>query len=65
MSKTARCADSNSAIVDGKIPKVAAIKHLNRELIASSENLNDFSPKNNIGGSRALGTTSQQANQTH
>ena len=50
VSKTARPLESGQPVIgDGKLAKITAAKHLNRDLIASTEKINDFSPKN--GGS--------------
>ena len=46
VSKTARVENGSGEGSDGgKAPALAAVKLLNRDLIASSENLNDLSPK--------------------
>ena len=46
ISKTARVADKNMKdVMSSKETRINAVKLLNRDLIASSENLNDFSPK--------------------
>ena len=51
ISKTARAREINSnQEIDGSDSRVPAVKLLNRDLIASSENLNELSPK----GSQAL-----------
>ena len=45
VSKTARVENGSGEGDSGKAPVLTAVKLLNRDLIASSENLNDLSPK--------------------
>lgn len=70
VSKTARCIDStvsSQGVIENKngarIPQISAVRVLNRDLIASSENLNDFSPKSSgLGkGLVSIQSSSQQA----
>jgi len=70
VSKTARCIDStvsSQGVIDNnngaRIPQISAVRVLNRDLIASSENLNGFSPKSSgLGkGQASIQSSSQQA----
>ena len=63
VSKTARPLESGQPVIgDAKLAKMTAAKHLNRDLIASTEKINDFSPKNG-GSSHAGGSSTLQSSQ--